>query len=277
MRLLPVTALASWVHCPRQFFMSYVLKVEEPMNAAMVLGSVKHKFHELASLADERIILQLKKSDGLQEVFAREFTGILRESVVKSVNSLRQVQVTLLEAFESGKPVLADEVRDRVERLSPLIAQGLSGDALWSALSPKIKSEYRVQSEKLGLKGRIDKLECYGARLVPVELKSGKAPVEGVWDGHRIQAGSYALLLEDVFQTTVPEAVVHYVDHKARRSVMLNPFLREEIIEIAAKARQTIESTELPKGCAREGCKYCAQCEQANFVTEKLHLISRKS
>ncbi len=82
------------------------------------------------------------------------------------------------------------------------------GSDLWEKLTPKITSEIRLESEKLNLKGIIDQLEIYGQGIVPIELKTGSCPKEGVWDNHRIQAGAYALLAEEYFNSKVKEAFI---------------------------------------------------------------------
>ncbi len=167
-------------------------------------------------------------------------------------------KVPLVTAFQKAIPIAKFEATDRALRITPLLQKGLSGEELWHALTPKVKTEYSIQSKKLGLKGRIDRLELYDTRLLPVELKSGNPPQEGVWDGHRIQVAAYALMLEDIFSTIVPEAIVQYVDYNLRRQVVLNPFMKDNIIETTAKVMNCLETKELPEGCGRENCQACA-------------------
>ena len=155
----------------------------------------------------------------------------------------------------------------------PLLQQGLVGESLWHALTPKVKTEYSIQSEKLGLKGRIDRLECFKESLLPVELKSGNPPSEGVWEEHRIQAASYALMLEDKFNMAVSDAVVQYVDHNSRRLVVLNPFLREQIVETISAVRACLENQAVPKGCGRDNCQACLQLKDYIFVQNQLQKL----
>lgn len=264
MRLIPVTALSSWVHCPMQFYQSYVLGIEEPPKDVMILGLIKHKLHEVISQKEEPLIISLKQSENVQETFQSAFTHILKGIVINQANALRMVNVSLTDAFQKALPIAKFEAADRASRIIPLLQRGLSGEELWNSLMPKVKTEYSVQSIKLGIKGRIDRLECYHNALLPVELKSGNPPKEGVWDGHRVQVAAYALLLEDHFNTAVPEAIVQYVDHNLRRSVVLNPFLREQVIEITANVKNCLENKALPKGCGREKCSACLSVETAN-------------
>jgi len=267
MNLIPVSALSSWVHCPRQFYLSYVLDVEEPPKDIMILGLIKHKLHETITQEDQAAITALKETDNLQEIFQSKFTKLLQAIIVNQANALRMVNVPLTTAFQKALPIVKFEATDRANRIMPLLQRGLTGEELWHSITPKVKTEYSLQSKKLGLKGRIDRLEYYDNTLLPVELKSGNPPQEGVWNGHRIQAASYALMLEDTFTTTVPEAIVQYVDHNSRRPVVLNPFLREHVIEVANAVKTCLENKELPDGCGKENC---TACKNAVFVQNQL-------
>ena len=277
MKILSITAICMYLRCPCQFFVSHVLGKEQPLNAAMVLGSVKHKIHELMNQEQKELFCKLKSEDKIELVLRAEYTSLLRKAVVTYVNSLRQVSVTLLQAFQSAIPLVEAQAFQDAAIVAPLLAQGLQGEALWSAITPKVKTEYSIQSKILGLKGRIDRLECHPSAIIPVELKSGSAPQEGVWPSHRIQAGCYALMLEEFFQTSVPFAIVFYLDAKSRREVVVNPFLKEEIIELAQKARNCLEKKEVPKGCKDPGCDACKLCANTEFVEKSLAIQYRKA
>jgi len=257
MQLIPVSALSSWVHCPRQFYLSYVLEIEEPPKDVMILGLIKHKLHEQIAQQDESAVVSLKQNDNVQEILQTLFTNLLKNIITRQSNALRLVSVPLISAFQKVLPIVKFESTDRAQRIQPFLQQGLIGEELWHTLTPKVKTEYSVQSKKLGLKGRIDRLELYETGLLPVELKSGNPPQEGVWEGHKIQVAAYALMLEDAFSTIVPEAIVQYVDHNLRRPVIMNPFLKEQVTDVTAKVKNCLETKELPDGCGREKCSYC--------------------
>jgi CRISPR/Cas system-associated exonuclease Cas4 (RecB family) len=257
MQLISVSALSSWVHCPRGFYLSYVLDIEEPPKDVMILGLIKHKLHEQIADQDESIVAALKPSDNVADVLQTAYTTMLKNIITNQANALRMVKVPLINAFQKALPIVKFEATDRSLRILPFLGEGLTGEQLWHALTPKVKTEYSVQSKKLGLKGRIDRLELHASGLLPVELKSGNPPQEGVWEGHRIQVASYALMLEEMFSASVPEAIVQYVDHNLRRIVVINPFIKDQVQEVISKVRACLENKELPDGCGRENCSYC--------------------
>ena len=69
---------------------------------------------------------------------------------------------------------------------------------------------------------------------VPVELKTGKVPQTGVWDGHRIQIAAYMLLLEDKGKKT-GEGYVKYKGADDKRVLTMNTFLREEVLKLISE------------------------------------------
>ncbi len=257
--MLPVTALSSFVYCPRQFYASYVLKEKVVLNQAMVLGSIKHRAFDMFSSKEESLVSSIDSSDDVFSVFENSFRRCLRKSVVVNKASLRFVEVSLDSAFKISVPTVLQEANSRAKIISSFMAQNIVGEELWNALIPKHKSEMSLKSETLGLKGRVDRIECYPDALVPVELKSGKTPENGVWEHHRIQACAYALLFEDRFNNSVHKSVVHYVDSGIKRDVVINPFLRDWVKDIAKKAHSIIESKEVPKGCERPSCNHCSR------------------
>ena len=127
------------------------------------------------------------------------------------------------------------------------------------------------------LKGIIDKIEKYEDGIVPVELKTGSMPREGVWPGHRIQIAAYALMLEKKLGKEIKEGVVHYLDPNIRRQVVINPFLREEVKELKDKVRALLDGNEIPAAADNENkCAKCGLKEQC--MNEKLlgNLLNQK-
>ena len=270
MKVISITSLSSWIHCPRQFFMQSVLGIKGPPNSAMILGLIKHKFHELSSAKEEAIVLSLTQSSNANEEYQREYVQLLQKSVQTYLSMLRTVNILPTEAYQKAAAMITSEAIERAALVQPLLAKGIIKEEAWHALQPKIKSEYPIQSKKLALKGRKDKLECYPDKIIPIELKSGSTPQAGVYETHRIQAGSYALLLQESFGTSVQEAIVHYVDTNTKRTVTLNPFLAEWIVETASSVRNCIETRELPKICGKDGCTACKITSNQEYVKRAL-------
>ncbi|PIN75220.1 hypothetical protein COV18_03455 [Candidatus Woesearchaeota archaeon CG10_big_fil_rev_8_21_14_0_10_37_12] len=254
---LPITALSLWTYCPKQFYKAYILGIKEPINKAMLLGSIKHKIHELTVAEQQNIILQ-NHLDDVETLFKTKYTDILRKIIIKQKYSLKQVQLPLTEAFQQALPVALHQASDHAEQVQQHTNKGLSGEQLWETLTPKIKTEYTIRGKQTPLHGRIDKLACYPEKLIPIELKSGETPKEGIREYHKIQAAAYALLLNEQFGN-VNQAIVHYIDSNTQREIKLNPYLIDEINQLIKTIQNTLKTKETPKGCQRETCTACNQ------------------
>ena len=123
---------------------------------------------------------------------------------------------------------------------------------------PKIESEIWISSERLHLKGIIDRLEKYECDYIPIELKTGKPAANGIWPSHRIQLAAYALLLEDKFSVNVKEGFIHYLDYKQKKQLVMNSFIRQEVIDLTNKVISLLKSKTLPVFCSNKNkCDSC--------------------
>lgn len=281
---ISVTLLSSYLYCKRKLFLERVLRVTEPPKEALVKGSIRHAVYDGMNKIDEDIVKSILLEDGFSEIYKhylRNFSKLLRNTIEKNKYSLKEVKLPLIDAYKQIWPFFERDSMIRAERIFNFKEMhGLFGAELWEKLTPKIQSEIKITSDSLMLKGIIDQLEIYEAGYVPIELKTGKMPNEGMWPGHRIQLGAYALLLEEKFNTVVKEGFVHYLDKNERRYLGINPFLREEILALRDKVKQLLESKEIPELEKNENkCNACGlrkECRDEKFILNKLKQLNRK-
>src|SRR3954465_137909 len=118
-------------------------------------------------------------------------------------------------------------------------------------------------SERLKLVGRPDRIVRQGKELIPEEWKSSKR----VSVGHRLQLGTYFLLIEEEFGVRPPFGVVVIRDGE-RVEVENTEALRSEVLAIAEKIREHrrhIEQEIRVRAIAAK-CRACGQrrnCVQA--------------
>jgi len=65
--------------------------------------------------------------------------------------------------------------------------------------------------QALGLTGKPDYLVQQNGQIIPVEVKSGRAP-EAPYDSHIFQLASYCLLVEKTYGKRPPHGIIHYND-----------------------------------------------------------------
>jgi CRISPR-associated protein Cas4 len=243
--------LSSYEYCKRKLFLNYVLKFFEPVKKSTSLGTIRHETYDGINKAEESLVKSIKqrlKKEEILDIYKQKYSEILRKVIRKNKRNLEELKIELGEVFKNVWPLILEESETRASYLFEFIQMNnVYGDELWEKLTPKIHSEVRIESEKLNLKGIIDQLEIYKSGIVPVELKTGSMPNEGVWPGHRLQIAAYALLAQEHFKQEVKEGFVLYLDQKERRHIAMNPFMIEEIKDLIKKIDNLLSSKQLPE------------------------------
>jgi len=260
--MISVTSLSEYTYCPRKLYLQRVLKIFELPKAAVAAGTVRHEVYDKINKTDKEIVLKIKERLGLQGIvglYKKVYSKILREVIKKNMPSLKEAGIDSLELFKKTWPLILKESETRAGNVYGFMKEhGVLGEELWLKLTPKMESELKIKSEKLQLTGVIDQLEIYQEEVVPVELKTGKTPNDGVWPGHKIQLGAYALLLEEERGKKVKYGKVRYLDSDDDRKVVINPFLYEEVKELTKKVICLLQADKVPNICVN--CNKCASC-----------------
>ncbi len=259
---ISVSMLSSYLYCPRKLFLQYVLAVEEPPKESLVLGSLRHEIYDFVNQTEEKIVTSITKKIQYSELlllYKKFYSEALRARIIKNKARIKEVNLDIVDVFKRTWPLILNEAEIRAKNIFGFIQKyNIYGKELWKKLTPKIISELKVGSDELQLKGIIDRIEVYEKGYVPVELKTGKMPQEGVWPGHRIQIIAYSMLLEEKFKTSVKEGFVNYLDAKETRHIAINPFMREEIINLVKEVQDLLNKQEPPNYC--ENKNKCAKC-----------------
>ena len=277
---IAVTLLSAYLYCKRKLFLERVLKLVEVPKEAIVLGSVRHLTYDKINIAEKQIISSIGSSD-LEHIFdsyKKRYSAFLRASIIEKKTDLEKVKVALPDAFKKAWKHILREAEARTNNVFEFSRKtGLLRTELWEALTPKIKSEYKINSDKLGLVGVIDQIEISRENIIPVELKTGKAPDGGIWPSHKIQLAAYLMLIEEEFSKQPEYGKVRYLDVTQERKLTMNPFLKEEVTNLRDKVKGLLNSTELPKPCENQNkCNSCGlknQCYDDALLKEKMESI----
>ncbi len=248
--LISATDLSSYLYCPRKLYLAKVLKIREPVKDVMIRGTVMHETFDGIALQEQALIEAISPSTTQQDLFESyktTYSKILRDAILKNKKTLMDVNLIPGELFVDLWPYVHGEAETRVQDVFSFAkTKSIFGQELWQKLEPKVLSELRIESENLQLKGIVDQIHVFEDKHVPIELKTGRTPMEGVWPSHRIQVGVYALLVGEKFDTPVPHGIVRYLETKQDRPVAMNPFLEMEIKELVQQVQNLLESSEIP-------------------------------
>ena len=265
--MLSVTALTSYLYCQRKLYLQRVLKFYEPIRAPLIKGTIRHEVHEQINQTEESIVTAITRKSTKEELFQRYKTThsqILSDIIRKYKKQLRNLNLKPNEIFKQTWPLIMEESITRAKNIWEFMQLNLVyGKELWEKLTPKISSEFKISSEKLKLRGIIDQIEIYQKGYVPVEIKTGQCPKEGVWPNHKIQIAAYAIMLEEHYNTEIKEGFVAYLDAKQRRHVPINPFLKQEIKDLIQTTNNMLNSKEIPEKTQNiNKCRSCGIKEQ---------------
>jgi CRISPR-associated exonuclease Cas4 len=135
-------------------------------------------------------------------------------------------------------------------------ATGLpGGKVIYTDASRWQRAERPLFSRRHQLTGKPDYLVREGRAIIPVEVKSSRAPAEGPRAGHVLQLAAYCLLVEETEGVRPTYGIVKYADETFR-------------VDNTAELRRTLLSTldamrrDLDRGKSRRSHTDAAHCRR---------------
>ena len=117
----------------------------------------------------------------------------------------------------------------------------------------------------LKLTGKPDYLVRQNGILIPVEVKSGRAPA-APYDSHIFQLASYCLLVEKTYGKRPPYGIIHYNDRNF--AVDYTPELEFALMDLLADMRRDEIKDEVDR--SHEHAARCASCGFHNLCDQSL-------
>ncbi len=261
-KMVSATMLGTYLYCTRKLYLEKVFGMIEIPKEQLVFGKIRHNCFETATIEEKNIVKSITKNMNLvdvQNVFTNFYSEILKKQIENNRSSFECLNILSEEVFEKIWPKFLKESILRTKTVFAFAQQNnVFEEELWSMLVPKIKSEISMESEALELRGIIDRLEIYPEALVPVEMKTGSMPAEGVWPSHKVQIAVYMLLAESNYKIPIRKGIVRYLDTETDRIISMNPFLKYEIADLVKKVKEILNSEKIPNFCGNRN--KCASC-----------------
>jgi CRISPR-associated exonuclease Cas4 len=116
---------------------------------------------------------------------------------------------------------------------------------------------------EINLTGKPDYLVEKWRYVIPVEVKSGAAPLEP-YRSHVLQLAAYCLLVHGTYGTRPPHGLIHYADRTF--AVRYTPELESELLDTVEWMREDLRDRQAdrnhndPSRCRT--CGYAAYCDQ---------------
>ena len=120
-------------------------------------------------------------------------------------------------------------------------------------------------SQEFQLTGKPDYLVADGADIIPVEVKSGRAPAQP-YKSHVLQLAAYCLLVEECYGRQPPYGIVKYDDRAFE--VDYTPELEEELLTILEDMEADLAEGDAPRN--HEDARRCQACGHREHCSESL-------
>lgn len=239
---------------------------EEGENIFMILGKIRHEVRRSFEEITKRNMWGLKEDMDIREI---------REALFEDVPQIVEQILYKYPDLNSDEEVFHQMYEDLLEDLrleTCFMAYKVKKIMQWSGnpclevvdmLFPACLMEFKLENRELNLKGKVDKIEMLEGYYYPVEIKSGKPPVKGVWKSHALQIAAYAILIEEEFKKEVPVGFVDYLLIGDRRTVIFNKNLMEELFTVLSEMNSILEGDYAPE--IVQNPNKCRACDYADF------------
>ena len=169
-----------------------------------------------------------------------------------------------IDEINTLKEELIDEIYLNLKILSLKTSQAMktldkNGDELQSLFFPSSMYNYLIRDIGLDLIGVIDKIEVEKGKYYPVLLKTSNPPINGAWDGDRMEVIANALLIEAEFDTHITVGFIDYLKIAERRAVIIDTNARRNFFKSLTKINKIIEKGEIPS--VKTSLNKCKNCE----------------
>ncbi|MCK6538526.1 MAG: CRISPR-associated protein Cas4 [Anaerolineales bacterium] len=127
------------------------------------------------------------------------------------------------------------------------------------------KLEKPLYYAPLDLTGKPDYLIEQNGKIIPVEVKSGRAP-EAPYDSHIYQLASYCLLVEKTYAKRPPYGIIHYENRDF--AVDYTRELESSLLDLLAEMNRDERRKELPR--SHEQASRCKRCGFRDVCDQRL-------
>lgn len=225
--MLSVTLIADSAYCTRYAYLLHVKKI--PPHRQAYLGALRHKCYEqLGNLEKSPQLKNLPKKE-----IEAQIKGAMETTVRAQESTLLSAGYTLEEAKKEVERAFKQKIKQAAQKISSNIPL------------PKTISEKSLKSEKLGVRGRVDKI-VFAESTYPVEFKGWSERLER----DSIQLAGYALLIEENYRTQVNKGIIEYLCRDVE--VQIAHEMRSKFLE----CKRTAEAIKLGfvPSCNCSGC-----------------------
>jgi CRISPR-associated exonuclease Cas4 len=233
---LKVSEIPIYLSCPKKLYFHYQGKGVEPVSEQRLNNifykELSYNIHEIEATWDE----------GWIEDLLDEIELIHRDTI-------KEIKPEIFEAFKGD--VIAD--CDRICEIAGRIHTFYAREGLKLAETGRF-----LRSHRLLLSGSLDKaMRADNASLVPVIVRGGGMPDNGVWKSDRMRIAAYTILLEEELGGGIYRGFVEYISEGEVREVTIRDYDRRRVLKLLRMMRR-IKNGAIPDRLDSEACEVCS-------------------
>lgn len=140
-----------------------------------------------------------------------------------------------------------------------------TGRVLAADVGPWQRLDRPLFSRRHGLTGRPDYIVADGANLIPVEVKSARAPARP-YASHILQLAAYCLLVAETSGRRPPYGILRYADRTFQ--IPYTRELEEQLLDVLEEMRGDLAAGDAPR--RHRDPRRCAACGYRDVCDEAL-------
>jgi len=140
-----------------------------------------------------------------------------------------------------------------------------AGRVVAADVGPCRRLDRPLFSRRYGLTGRPDYVVADGADLIPVEVKSARAPARP-YASHILQLAAYCLLVAETSGRRPPYGILRYADRTFQ--IPYTRELEEQLLEVLEAMRDDLAAGDAPR--RHQDPRRCAACGYREVCDEAL-------
>jgi len=270
MSVMPINWISTYLYCKRKLYLEEVKNFKGLDDKYLLKKEIREKIYNEINFSDQEIVQSINvptKKEDVLSLFRKKYNEIVQKFLKDYDIRLLELHISPIDYFHEIWPILLVEANIRSNNVFGfMIKEKIYSKELWAKLSPKILS--LVKLEDSNLSGVVDRIEVYEDKVIPIEVKLGSGPKEGVWPGDRIQVESFIILSEKEFGKKVPYGLINYVESEKIRNVLNNEFIGEYIRGLIEDIEKTLKG-DLPDFVKnRKKCIRCPLRERCYSIKE---------
>ena len=260
--MINISSIKTHMYCPMKLYnQNYVDEIEN--NSYQLAIEIKKLKIDVQDLIQKNM-RKIKKEMNLQEI-EQILSYNINSYIQNTAESIKSLDLDL-EVSQINE--IVDDTYFNIKITALKIKQAMTimnkdAFAIIDMFFPNCMYSYLLKDIQLELIGICDKIEIIDGKYYPITIKNSNPPLKGVWDQDAIELVSYAILLEEEFDTEVFVGFVDYEKIGERRPVVMDVNLRKGLFEVIREVKEITENRKLPK--VKKTHKKCEKCEYENI------------